>query len=109
MTVECMCLDDTNKPKEIPEHLWVKMGHIYHITAVYWHPMQGVQGVDLLEIALDDSCDPYETYQLRRFGFKQEDLQKLWELTQLCNELDDVDVEKLMEECTPQLIPEEAG
>ena len=106
MTVKCVCLDDSNKPKEIPDHLWVKQGKEYHIACVYWHPKQGVEGVDLLEIALDDSCYPYETYQLRRFGFTQQELQQLMELTKLCNELDEVDVEKLMEECAPELIPE---
>ena len=109
MIVKCVCLDDSNKPKEIPDHLWVVQGTEYHIICVYWHPRQGVQGVDLLEIALDDNCYPFETYQLRRFGFTQKEMEQLRELAMLCNELDEVDVDALMEECTPQQIHEEIG
>jgi len=106
MTVKCICLDDRDKPKEVPLHLWVKQDQEYHITAVYWHPIQGVEGVELLEIAMDESCYPYTTYQLRRFGFTEEGLKELRELIKLCNELEEVDVEKLMKECTPDLIRE---
>ena len=107
MTVKCTCIDDRNKPAEIPSRLWVKADEEYHITSIYWHPLQGVQGVDLLEVALDDSCQPYETYQLRRFAIKPEDLPQFIELARLCNELDEVDVEKLMEECMAELVPVE--
>ena len=104
MTVKCICIDDKGKPAVIPSHLWIKEGETYHMTCIYWHPKQGVQGCDLLEIALDDSCAPYETYQLRRFAINKDDLNDFFELVKLSTELDDVDLEQLLEQSKLEVI-----
>lgn len=99
MKVKCICIDDTNKPKEIPSNKWVQKDKEYHIIHVYVQVNQGnIQGVDLAEISLDESCAPYQTFRLSRFAINIDDLPKLIELMKLCTELKDIDIEKLIKE-----------
>ena len=71
-----ICLDDTNRPKEIKPSLWVKKDNFYTITHIYYHPKQQIQGVELAEVELDDSCYPYVSFALKRFGILAEDLER---------------------------------
>ena len=103
MKVKCPCIDDRNKPAQIPQRLWPIKDETYHMTCIYWHPAQGVQGCDLLEIALDESCAPYETYQLRRFAIDKADLADFIELVRLSSELDEVNIDQLLEESQLQV------
>ena len=66
--VACICIDDSKKPNIIPKDKWVIKGNKYHITHVYYHPNQGIRGCSLYERPLDESCKPYETFKLSRFG-----------------------------------------
>ena len=47
--VEVICIDDKNKPEEIPARFWIKEGEKVHITLVTFHPLQdgGIQGCEL--------------------------------------------------------------
>src|SRR5579875_1615531 len=91
--IDCICIDDTNRPKEIAADKWVKEGEAYKITHVYIHVNQGgIQGVTLYEKPLDESCKPYETFKLARFAIHKEDLDAFIELCKSCAELDDVNI-----------------
>ena len=94
--VEALCIDDLGKPEEIKESNWVVKDNKYHITLITYHPMQGIQGCELLEVSTNSEM--YDTYRLDRFAFKKEDLSKLLELIEASNELKDVDLEEALKE-----------
>jgi len=103
--IHCICVDDANKPKEIPAEKWVEKGKEYHIIHVSFHPMQGgIRGVTLSEISLDEKCMPYETYKLSRFAIKLEDYGKFIELAESCSDLSKIDIQKLIEESELQVV-----
>ena len=105
--VRCVCLNDSDKPKEIPASKWVTKDEMYHIIHVYVHPNQGgVQGVDLSELELDESCKPFETYRLNRFAILAEDLAKFIALLKHCSSLeeDGVDVNSFVESLNLELV-----
>lgn len=84
--IPCMCIDDKNRPSQIPLEKWVKKGEQYHVTyTAYCIPSKEL-GVYLDELSLDDCCLPYEYYALRRFAFTEENLLKLIELIKDCND-----------------------
>jgi len=96
--IECICIDATGKPKEVHAGQWVQHGFKYHITHVYYHPLQGnMMACSLHEVRMDKKSAPYETYRLSRFAFTQDDWDKLVELSQACSELDKVDIIKILE------------
>ena len=105
--VEVLCIDNMNRPDEIPRSKWIQFGFKYNITHVYFHPMQGIQGVDLAEIKLTSDCFPYETYKLSRFAITKENMTKLIALTKECTKLNDIDINKLIEESKLKLIEDE--
>ena len=84
--IECICIDDSNRPKEIPQNKWVKKGDTYHIIYTVYSLTSKELGVDLYEVSLDDCCPPYEWYALRRFAFTEENLLKLIQLIKDCND-----------------------
>lgn len=103
--IDCICIDDENRPKEIPADKWVKKDEAYKITHVYIHVNQGgIQGVTLYEKPLDESCKPFETFKLSRFAIKLEDLDAFIELCKSCSELDEVDIRHLIEESELQTV-----
>lgn len=97
MKVPCICIDAKNKPKEIPLNMWSSEGIEYHIIHVYYLRSQGIQGVELEEVKLKN-CDPYNSYRITRFAFRVEDVVKLIELMKECTELNEIDINKLLEE-----------
>ena len=99
--IECVCINDANKPKEIPANKWVKKGDKYHIIHIFSQINQGgVKGVVLQE--LDVSMHkPYNCFILSRFAFKPEYLLELFKLMKECgefNELSDLDIQKLVDD-----------
>ena len=103
--IDCICIDDSNRPKEIPADKWIKKDEDYKITHVYIHVNQGgIQGVTLYEKPLDESCKPYESFKLSRFAIHKDDLLAFIELCKSCAELDNVDVMQLIEESELQLV-----
>ena len=93
-----ICINDKDRPKEIPQNKWVKKDSEYAITHIYYHPQQKLQGVELAEIDLDSSCFPYVSFSLARFAIPQEELEKFIALLKDCNDLNDVDISSLIEE-----------
>lgn len=102
--IEALCLDSSNRPEEIPLSKWINKDFKYHITHVYYHPMQGIQGCELHEVKLGRDCLPYVSYRLNRFGFTKENFEKLKQMIIDCSELDEFDVSKLLRECDLEVI-----
>lgn len=95
--IKCLCIDDSNRPVEIPVELWVIKGNEYHIAHIYFHHVQFISGVELHELELTDECFPYESYKLSRFAFSEQGLLELVQMMKDCSELDEVDVLKMLE------------
>lgn len=95
--VPCICINAKNKPDTIPDKQWINEGSMYHITFIYYHTVQGIQGVELKEVNLN-GCDPYESYRLDRFAFTIDGLKQLFALMKSCTELNDLDIEELIKE-----------
>lgn len=97
--IECICINDENRPSQIPISKWVKKDSKYTIIKITIHHLQDdIQGCELAEISLDESCVPYEYFKLDRFAISQDDLPKLKELIKLSSELSDVDIDSLIED-----------
>ena len=98
--IRCICINDKKKPNEIPTSHWVKLNEQYHITHIFKMVKFGNEiGVTLKEIDLLSLKDcPYEQFKLNRFAIHQDDLEKFLKLAQDCNDLNDVDLYKLMKE-----------
>ncbi len=105
--VETTCINSKDKPFEIPLQNWIQEGFKYNITHVYFHPVQGISGVDLKEVKLDESCYPYETFKLSRFAITQEGLLQLIEMIKDCSELNSFQIDKLIEESKLEILKNE--
>jgi hypothetical protein len=97
--IPALCIDSSNRPKEIPMGKWIQSGFKYHITHVFFHEKQGIQGCTLHEVRLGAESTPYISYRLSRFALTQENYDKLLQMIIDCSELNDFDVNKLLEEC----------
>lgn len=98
MKIRAICINDKNKPKEIPQQKWVKEQEPYHITHIYKQVNQdSIQGVELAEFDISD-CKPYNCYRMSRFAIHIDDIDKLRELMQICTELDNIRIDELIEE-----------
>jgi hypothetical protein len=86
--IECICIDDKNKPKEIPESKWVKEGDTYNVIFTLTVLPQKELAFHLAEIELTDAELPYEYFLAKRFAFTEENLYKLIELIKDCNDTD---------------------
>lgn len=95
--VECICIDDKNKPKEIPDSKWLKEGNKYNIIYTVIVLPQRELAVMLSEIELTDKEMPYEYFLAKRFGFSEENLKKLIQLIKDCNDTD-FSMEELLEQ-----------
>lgn len=95
--VKAICIDDTNFPKEIPLNKRLKLGQEYTVLyTVTVLPSREI-ACDIAEIELDETCEPYSFYALRRFGFTQEELQKLLKLIKDCTDTQ-FSLDELMEQ-----------
>lgn len=62
------CIDDTNRPNDIPTSKWVVKDKLYTVTAVARLLAQGGRlGFKLAEVSLE-GCFPYEFYAANRFA-----------------------------------------
>ena len=97
MSIQCICINDSNKPIEISSNKWLKKDEQYHITHIYYHVQQGLQGVELAEIELTDECFPYQSFALNRFAIFKEDMEKFMQMIKDCTDLNDIEVSSLIE------------
>ena len=96
--IECICIDDTNKPKEIPQNKWVVKDSKYTITHIFKHPNQNnIQGVELAEVDIS-KCKPYETFRLSRFAISIDDMEKFMQLMKDCTDLNDIEIDSFVKE-----------
>lgn len=115
--IKCICVDDKNKPAQIPTNKWIKEGETYHVTHIYFMRNMSaengfvVQGCDILEHDISGpQYKPYNCYRLTRFAFNPEDFEDLIAMMNFCaemNGLKDIDVNKLVETLTEELITHE--
>jgi len=83
-----LCIDDKNRPPEIPIERWVVEGEWYTPIFWSWHVAQGgIPGVELLEITLDETNKPYSAFRMSRFAMRPEDLQEWLALGRISKEL----------------------
>ena len=64
---EVVCINDRNRPKEIPPEKWIKHGKKYTVTNV-GKTMDNKIGFVLEEIKLGDNTFPYDLFSAHRFG-----------------------------------------
>ena len=86
--IQCVCIDDSKKPKEIPDHKWIKKDEYYHVIYSVIVLPQGELAFLLSEIQLTDNELPYEYFLAKRFAFKQKDLSVLVKLIKDCNDIE---------------------
>ena len=97
--VEVICINDKNRPSEIPYEKWIKKDSNYHIWWIDKIMLMGGQlGCKLEEIWLDDSCNPYEYFMLSRFAIlnTKENLEALAELLKESKDASEVDIDELL-------------
>jgi hypothetical protein len=97
--VECICINDKNRPKEIPMNKWVKEGRPYTVIYTTTVMPQKQLAVHLDEIELDESNHPYEYFLASRFAFTEENLLKLIELIKDCSDIT-FDMDELLKQTT---------
>ena len=95
--IKCLCIDDRNKPNQIPQNKWIEKGKEYTLLFSMTVLPQKQLAFQLNEIDLDDSCSPYTWFLANRFAFRQKDLDKLIEFIQECNHIT-FSVNELMKE-----------
>ena len=77
-----ICIDDSNKPIEIPSEKWLKKGQRYTVLKVV-NSMDGQPGFILEELILGDDTYPFDCFSVKRFGvpmpeIKAEKEKKVW-------------------------------
>lgn len=67
-----ICIDDTNRPNDIPISKWVVKNNIYTvIKVVFPHLQPGTMGFKLAELNIDE-CFPYQYFSSHRFAMLPE-------------------------------------
>ena len=97
--IPCICINDKNRPKEIPPSKWVKEGNEYHVIYTVTVLPQKQLAFHLAEISLDECCIPYEYFLAHRFAFTEENLKLLFELIKDCSDTD-FSMDELLEQTT---------
>ena len=68
-----ICIDDSNRPPEIPAHLWPKKGQRYTVIKVQ-PSLDGKVGFVLEELPLGDDTRPFDSFASHRFGLPMDQL-----------------------------------
>lgn len=67
--MKVVCINDRNRPKQIPPEKWIKKDEIYTVIATTMMNIQRNKvGLKLAEIELGQSCFPYEYFDAERFA-----------------------------------------
>lgn len=67
--MKVVCINDGNRPKQIPPEKWIVKGNVYtviHTTSM--NIQRNKIGLKLAEIDLGQSCFPYEYFDADRFA-----------------------------------------
>lgn len=84
--VECICINDDNRPEQIPVEKWVKKGEKYHVVYTVICLPQRQLGFYLNEIELGEKELPYEYFLSHRFAFNKEGQEKVMQLIKDCSD-----------------------
>jgi hypothetical protein len=68
LPMKIICINDANKPKEIPAEKWIKLHQVYTLVGVQNLLSSNSFGFELDEIKLDDTCFPYHYFNPERFA-----------------------------------------
>lgn len=78
LPIKVICINNGNKPIEIPINKWLEQGEVYTLIDVQHLLSSNSLGFILEEITLDDSCFPYYYFNPNRFEpINQSDLDSL--------------------------------
>lgn len=77
-----ICIDDSNRPNEVPSTRWIKKGEKYTIRSVCKMLQQNIYGCRLEEINNDDLF-PYSYFALYRFAIPEEEIEQAIEEKEL--------------------------
>jgi hypothetical protein len=92
--MKAICIDDLNKPEQIPQEEWIEAGIVYTVKKLV--PLgfkKGKYGILLEEIELTSKSMPYESYDAERFIIFPFDIEIEPQTNAL--DLDDVDLSNL--------------
>ena len=91
MNTKVICINDQNRPNEVPTSRWIKKGNVYHIIEISKLNAQGgILGCKIAEIDNDDLA-PYQFFRLDRFAVPVLDKQYEDILAQIdISELDEI-------------------
>jgi len=103
--IECVCCDDSAKPRAIPLNKWVKKDEVYHVIYTVTVLPKKQLAFHLAEIDLDETCTPFTYFLAKRFAFTLDNLKLLMQLIKDCSDTD-FSMDELMEQI-PELIPVE--
>ncbi len=67
LPLKLICINDRNKPTEIPDDKWIKYGETYTLINVQFLDVKNQMGFEIDEITLDKSCFPYHYFTTERF------------------------------------------
>ena len=95
--VPVICIDDKNRPREIPQKKWLQEGNEYNVIFTLTVLPQKQLAFHLAEIELTEAEAPYEYFLANRFAIRQEDLEKLMQLIKDCSDTD-FSLEELIEQ-----------
>lgn len=85
--IKCICIDNADRPNEIPISKWLELEKEYTITKIFNMKFQnGVLGAELKELDISEFAT-YNCFRLTRFGFKEQDLKALGELMVASSEI----------------------
>lgn len=99
--MEILCINDKNRPSEIPIEKWVKQGKKYNLLRVVEiNPIEGFEetasiGYELVEITLDETNLPYLYFDSSRFAIP---LEGFGEFLEIIDEEDPLEELELTEE-----------
>ena len=75
--MKVICINDKNRPNEVPTSRWVKKSQEYTILKIMLMRQQGgIAGVKLEELNNDDLF-PWTYFRLDRFAITKEELEKM--------------------------------
>lgn len=103
--IKAICIDNKNKPVEVPMTHWINEGTTYTINRIFnmVHPEHGdepILGVTLKEVQIEKLNLEHKAYKLNRFGFTKEEFDKLLEYFKTVKEMEEFDPLKLLEKQT---------
>lgn len=73
--MKVICINDKDRPNEVPSSRWIKEGNKYTIVSVSYMSQQNIYGCKLEEINNDDLF-PWTFFALNRFAITTEEVEK---------------------------------